>query len=96
MKTQQVDRNRGQRGGNNELGGYLPNVTGPVSLVLDLHLTHERWGSTSDPSITGHLHSSDPNDVDRPLNETDTDKIRTYHVDYHRETDLLKVFRSVL
>jgi len=33
----------------------------------------------SDPSINGHLHY--PNDVDRLLNETDTDKIRKYHGD---------------
>ncbi len=39
------------------------------------------WGSSSDPSINGHLHY--PNDIDRPLNETATDKIRKYHVDYN-------------
>jgi hypothetical protein len=33
----------------------------------------------SDPSINGHLHY--PNDVDRLLNETETDKIRKYHGD---------------
>ena len=44
------------------------NVSGPVSLVLDLLITHERWGSRSDPSINGHLHY--PNDVDRSLNDS--------------------------
>ncbi len=61
--------------------GYLTNAEGPVPLVLDLRITHERWESSSGPSINGHLHY--PNDVDRPLNETDTDKIRTYRADYN-------------
>ena len=51
-----------------------------MSLVLDLRIAHERWGSSSDPSINGHLHY--PNDLDRPLNEDVADKIRSYRVDY--------------
>ena len=74
LKTQQVARSRGQRCGDIELAGYLVNAAGPVPLVVDLRIAHERWGSSSDPSINGHLHY--PNDVDRPLNETDADKIR--------------------
>ena len=50
-------------------------------LVLDLHITHERSGRRSDPSIDGHLRY--PNDVDRSLNETVTDKIRKYRDDYN-------------
>ena len=53
-----------------------------MSLVLDLHITHERFGCSSDPSITGHLHY--PNDVDRSHNEA-TNKIRKYRS--HRKTD---------
>ncbi len=34
------------------------NTTGPVSLVLDLHIVHECWGSRSDPSRNRHLHHS--------------------------------------
>jgi hypothetical protein len=60
-----------------------------VSLVLDLLITHERWGSSSDPTLQGSLHY--PNDVDRSLNETVTDKIRKYVclllLQTHRETD---------
>ena len=37
--------------------GYLANVSGPMPLVLDLRIAHERWGSSSDPSINGHLHA---------------------------------------
>ena len=60
---------------------YLANSAGPVPLVLDLHIAHERFGSSSDPSINGHLHY--PNDLDGSLNETATDKIRQYHTDYN-------------
>ena len=61
--------------------GYLAIVVGPVSLVLDLHITHDRVVSISDPSINGHLHY--PNDVDRSLNEAVSDKIRQYRADYN-------------
>ena len=62
VKTQQVARSRGQRCGDNELVGYLANAAGPVPLVLDLRIAHERFGSSSDPSFNGHLYY--PNDVD--------------------------------
>jgi hypothetical protein len=63
------------------LAGYLANVAGPVPLVLDLRIAHERWGSSSDPSINGHLRY--PNDIDRSLNEAAAGKIRKYHADYN-------------
>jgi hypothetical protein len=50
-----------------------------VSFVLDIHIVHERFGSSFDPSVNGHLHY--PNDVDRSLNETVPDRIRKYHPD---------------
>ena len=59
---------------------YLTNE-GPVPLVLDLHIDHERFGSISDPSLNGHLHY--PNDIDRSLDETAVDKIRKYHTGYN-------------
>ena len=52
-----------------------------MPLVLDLRIAHDRFGSSSDPSINGHLHY--PNDIDRSLNETVTDKMRKYHADYN-------------
>ena len=81
VKTQQVARSRGQRCGDIELAGYLENAAGPVPLVLDLRIAHDRWGSSSDPSINGHLHY--PNDIDRSLNEAAADKIRKYRADYN-------------
>ncbi len=65
VKTERVVRIRGQRCGDVELTGYLANETGPVPLVLDLRIAHDRWGSSSDPGINGHLHY--PNDIDRSL-----------------------------
>ncbi len=44
--------------------------------MLDLHIVHERWGSSSDPSLNGHLHY--PNDLDGPLNETVTEQLIKY------------------
>jgi hypothetical protein len=69
----------GQRCGHIELTAYL--AKGPVPLVLDLRIAHERWGSSSDPSLKGHLHY--PNDLDGPLNEAAADKIRQYRADYN-------------
>ena len=60
---------------------------GSVSLVIDLHITYERFGSSPDPSISGHLHY--PNDVDRSLNETAADKIRKYRTDYNNNPPTL-------
>jgi hypothetical protein len=52
-----------------------------VPLVLDLRIAHERFGSSSDPSINGRLHY--PNDLDGPLNEAATDKIHQYLAGYN-------------
>ena len=60
---------------------YLVNVSGPVSLLLDLQIKHGRFGNSSDPSLNEHLHY--PNDLDGPLNEAPADKIRQYRTDYH-------------
>ena len=56
-------------------------MTGLVPLVLDLLIVHDRWGSSSDPSINDTLHY--PSDIDRSLIEDDTDKIRKYRADYN-------------
>ena len=51
--------------------------------MLDLRIAHDRFGSSSDPSINGHLHY--PNDIDRSLNEAAADKIRKYRADYNNK-----------
>ncbi len=73
-------KSRGQPCGDIELAGYLANTAGPVPLVLDLRLTHDRFGSSSDPTLNGRLHY---NDIDQSLNEAVNDKIRKYRVDYN-------------
>ena len=65
-----------------------------MSLVLDLRITHDRWGGISDPSINGHLHY--PNDIDRSLNEAATDKIRKYHTDYNNNPPSSVVFIPII
>jgi hypothetical protein len=56
VKMQKVARSRGQRCGDIELAGYLANAAGPVPLVLDLRIAHERFGSWSDLNVNGHVH----------------------------------------
>ena len=84
---------RGQHCGDIEVGGYLPNETGPAPLVLDFRLVHERWGST-DPILNGNLHY--PNDKDRSVNETTDDKIRKYRSDYNNRTSNGLSFMTVI
>ncbi len=81
VKTQQVVRNRGQHCGDVKLVGYLANTVGPVPLVLDLLITHDRFGSNSDPTLNGTLNYPNLNDIARSLNEASADKIRKYHSD---------------
>ena len=80
VKTQQVIKSRGQHCGDIELAGYLANAAGPVPLLLDLRIA-DRYGSSSDPSLDGHLHY--PNDLDKSLDEAVADKIRKYRADYN-------------
>jgi hypothetical protein len=53
--TRLVVRSLGQQCGDIEFAGYLANAAGPVPLVLDLRIDHERFGSSSYPSVNGHL-----------------------------------------
>ena len=85
---------RGQRCGDIEMTVYLSNVSGPVPLVMDLRITYEIWGSRSNPSLDGHLHY--PTDIDRTLNEDDTDKVLQYRVDYNNRPSHTIVFFTVM
>ncbi len=93
-KTQQVIRSRGQYCGDIELAGYLTNESDPVPLVLDLRITHERVGRSSDLSLNGNLRY--PHDKDRSLNEAATDKILKYRVDYNNNPPHTVAFMSVI
>ncbi len=72
-----ADRSRVQPCGDIELSGYLANAAGPVPLVLDLRISHECWGSRSDPTLHGNLHY--PNDINRSLNEPSDDNLGDYN-----------------
>ena len=52
-----------------------------MSLVLDLHIAHDRVGSSTDPTLNGHLRY--PNNLDQSLNDAAADKIRKYRADYN-------------
>ncbi len=79
VKTQHVTKVRCRYCADMELTTYLVNTVVPVPLVLDLHIDHDRFGSNSDLNLNGHLHY--PNDIDRSLSESATDKIRKYRSD---------------
>jgi hypothetical protein len=91
VKTQQFIKSRGQYCGDIELVEYLVNESGPVSLVLDFRVAHDRFGSSSDPSLNGNLHY--PNNIDRSRNESSTsgrfhsEFVRLLFLQTHRETD---------
>ena len=65
-----------------------------MSLVMDLRITHERVGRSSDLSLNGNLRY--PNDKDRSLNETDTDKILKYRADYNHNPPHTVSFMSTI
>jgi hypothetical protein len=61
-----------------------------MSLVLDLLIVHDLFGSGSDPSLNGHLHYHEhyPNDIDKSLNEI-VDKIRKCRSDYTNNRSMI-------
>ncbi len=60
---------------------------------LDLRLAHDRFGSSSDPTLNGRLHY---NDIDKSLNEDTNDKIRKYRADYNNNPTNSVVFMSAM
>jgi hypothetical protein len=76
------------------LADYPSNATGPVPLVMDLRIAHERWGSSSDPTLNGNLHH--PNDIDRSLNDVADHKIRKYQADYNNNPPNAIAFMSAI
>ena len=76
VKTQQVVKNRGHHCGDIELAGYLANPADPVPLVMDVRVSQDRVGSSTDPALNGHLRY--PNNLDQSLHDVTADKIRRY------------------
>ena len=74
--------------------GYLSNQAGPVPLALDLRISHERFGRSSDLGINGNLRY--PNNKDRSLNEDAADKILKYRADYHNNPPVAVSFMPAI
>ena len=79
--------------------GYLANTAGPVSLVMDLRVAHDRVGSSGDPALNGHLRY--PNNLDKSLNlhsDAAADKIRKYRADsvYNNNPPSVVSFMTVI
>jgi hypothetical protein len=73
----------------------VANAAGPVPLVLDLRIAHDRFGSSSNPDLNGKLHW--PNDMDKSLNEAVTDKprIRKYRTDYNNNPNVISFMPAI-
>jgi hypothetical protein len=65
-----------------------------VPLVLDLRIPHDRVGSSSDPTLNGHLKY--PNNLDQSLNDAPADKIRKYRADYNNRPPSAVSFMPVI
>jgi hypothetical protein len=70
------------------------NTADPVPLVLDLHIPHDRVGSSTDPTLNGQLRY--PNNLDQSLNDTAADKVRKYRADYNNNPPNTVSFMSVI
>ena len=46
-----------------------------------LRIAHDRVGTSTDPTLNGHLRYS--NNLDQSLNDTSSDKVRKYRTDYN-------------
>ena len=85
-----------------DLPAYLVNMAGPVPLVMDLRITHERrgrknrWGRITNPSFGEQLHYPNPSDIDWTLTESSDDKTRNYRPDYNNRPSNTISFMSVV
>jgi hypothetical protein len=65
-----------------------------VSLVMDLRITHDRVGSSTDPTLNGHFKY--PNNLDQSLNDTSAEKIRKYRADYNNRSPSVVSFMTAI
>ena len=80
-RTQQgVTASAGQRRGDVEIRNYLRDQAGSRSLVFDLSITHDRYGSSSHVQQNGLLSHSQ--DLDAPLRLAAQRKINGYRQQY--------------
>ena len=62
--------------------------------MLDLRIVHDRVGSSTDPTLNGHL--CYPNDLDQSLNDTSADKIRKHRADYNNNPSSMVSFMTAI
>jgi len=75
-----VTASAGQRRGDGEIRNHLRDQAGSRSLVFDLSITHDRYGSSSHPLQNGRL--THPQDIDAPLHIAAQRKTNTYRQEY--------------
>jgi hypothetical protein len=81
VRTQHgVTASAGQRRGDVEIRSFLQDAAGRRSLVFDLSMTHDRYGSSSHMQQDGLL--SHPQDLDAPLRLAALRKINGYRQQY--------------
>ncbi len=81
VRTQHgVTASAGQRRGDVEIRNYLRDLAGSRSLVFDLSIAHNRFGSSSHVQQNGCL--SHPQDIDAPLRIAAQRKIAAYRQQY--------------
>jgi hypothetical protein len=81
VRTQHgITASAGQRRGDVEIRSFLPDAAGRWSLVFDLSMTHDRFGSSSHVQQNGLL--SHPQDLDAPLRLAVQRKINNYRQQY--------------
>ena len=81
VRTQHgVTASAGQRRGDVEIRNYLRDQAGSRSLVFDLSITHDRFGSSIQMQQNGLL--SHPQDLDAPLCLASQRKINSFRQQY--------------
>jgi len=78
----------------NQITDLFRTVVGPVSLVLYLRIDHDRVGSSTDPTLNGHLKYL--NNLYQSLHDTTTDKVRKYRPDYNNNLPNTVSFMTVI
>jgi hypothetical protein len=87
VRTQQaVTASAGQRRGDVEIRNYLQDQAGSRSLVFDLSITHDRFGSSSHPLQNGL--KTHPQDIDAPLHAAAQRKMNSYRQQYADNQDI--------
>jgi hypothetical protein len=61
---------------------------------MDLRITHDRVGSSTDPNLNGHLKY--PNNLDQSLNDAAADKTRKYRADYNNRPPTVVSFMTAI